>query len=301
MSRPEPILCIDRQSGEVFEEKVAGAKALQFLYQNGLGSLLIEAFIKHKFISKLYGFYQDLPYSCRDIEPFIEEYKIDLSEAEKSLEEFSSFNDFFARKLKAGARPIDADPARAIVPGDGRVSVIPKIKEGRACQIKGVDFSIEELLQSDELKHKYNEGVLVIVRLCPVDYHRFHFPIEGIAGKCKVLGGNYYSVNPWAIRSFPSLFAKNYREFLEVRSTSFKDVLLMDVGATMVGKVHQTYRAQTSVFKGQERGYFEFGASTTLVLFQKGVIEIDEDLIQASQKGMEVLCKMGQSLGRSLL
>ena len=136
-----------------------------------------------------------LPESCKKIVPFIEEAEINISEAKKKVEEFTSFNDFFYRELKAGARKIDYSEDVLISPADGKILAYENIKDKDKFFVKGDKFSLEEFFRDKELAKKYEDGVFVIIRLAPVDYHRFHFPADGNISESKLIDGWYYSVS----------------------------------------------------------------------------------------------------------
>ncbi len=293
----ELVRYIDRESGELITEKIAGETALRFCYENPLGKIMLELLVKWPWLSVLYGIYQDSDASKSKINQFIKDLSIDPNEAEKPLNQYANFNEFFARKLKPEARPICLDTDRFVMPGDGRVSVVPKIEKDRVFHIKGVNFYLSDFLSDIDLASEYEAGSLVVVRLCPADYHRFHFPYEGIPGEAQRIAGVLYSVNPIALWQQPSLFCENERVLVPFDLPNGKTILLVDVGATMVGKIHQTYVPGNSVQKADERGYFTFGASTTVIVFPPNCVEFDQDLVSNSSKGFETLCKMGSSLG----
>jgi len=288
---------IDRDSGEIRTETVAGWAALKWLHSTGPGKLLLESLVKQRFVSFLYGLWMGSSFSRRQIRGFIESLNIDMDEALIPENGFASFNDFFARKLKPEARLICDDNNLCCMPADGRVHAIQTIRDEDVFVIKGVQFSLREFLRDDTLVSRYCNGSLVIVRLCPSDYHRFHFPLDGTPGPSRRIGGYYYSVNPLAIEYKPDLFARNERQICEVQ-TAMGYVCIVEVGATLVGRIVQTYTPGKPVHKGQEKGYFEFGASTVVVLFEPNQIELDEDLVANTYKGYETLCKMGGSLGK---
>ncbi len=293
----EPVRYIERESGKLLNEKIAGENVLRFCYENVIGKILLELIIKWPWLSILYGMYQDSDASKSKIRQFIKDLSIDENEAEKPINQYANFNEFFARKLKPAARPICPDQDRFIMPGDGRVSVIPQIKNDRVFHIKGVNFYLSDFLSDNDLAQKYEGGSLVVVRLCPADYHRFHFPCDGTPAEAQRLAGVLYSVNPIALWQQPSLFCENERVLIPFRLPNDQEILLVDVGATMVGKIHQTYSPGNMVRKAEERGYFTFGASTTVIVFPPNCIEFDQDLVANSAKGIETLCKMGSSLG----
>lgn len=290
----QPIEVVDRASGVVFEEIVAGRKGLEFTISTTLGRMLLESVVKRRWFSKLYGWYQDSPLSKKSIPAFVDLLGIDMREAELDQNQYTSFNDFFIRTLKPEARPIDPSPERLALPADGRITAIESIQNGQIMQIKGVNFTLEHFLNDGNLASGYDGGSVIIVRLCPADYHRFHFPCDGTPSPAIRVAGDLYSVNPLAIQQRPGLFAENERQICLHVNHQIGRILLVDVGATMVGKIIQTYRPHRDVQKGEERGYFKFGGSTTVMIFPPGKIKIDEDLIQNSARGLETFAKMGE-------
>ncbi len=289
----EPIRYVHRPTGEIRVEKVAGEDWLAWLYYNPVGELALEAVVKRKFLSGFYGRLMDKPSSAKKIEPFVREYGIDLNEAEK--QKFNSFNDFFTRKLKPGARQVDMDPAVLVSPADGKVLAYENIAETDFF-VKGVKFNLSAFLNDEKLAKKYRDGVLLIFRLCPVDYHRFHFPADGRLSELIEIHGDYYSVNPIALRRMADIFWQNKREFVMISTRLFGDVLMTEVGATMVGGIVQTYKGNFA-WKGAEKGYFKFGGSTVVLILEKGKVKIDEDLLKNTQKGLETSILMGERVG----
>ena len=152
-----------------------GGVFLNWLYSNSLGMGLVERFFKKKIFSTLYGQLQDIPFSKRKIAKFVKEYDINMEDYARPIHEYSSFNDFFARELKEGARPIVSEGNRLASPADGRVLAYQYIKKNKVLQIKDSYFTLKDLLGSEELAHTYDGGSYIVVRLCPTDYHRFHF------------------------------------------------------------------------------------------------------------------------------
>src|SRR5262249_43546702 len=141
-----------------------------------------------------------------------------------------------------------------------------------------------------------SQGTLILCRLAPMDYHRFHFPIDGFASSARLIQGPLFSVNPMALRKKLRVLMENKRMITKIKSHYFDEVLMIEIGATNVGSIHQTYQKDSLVKKGDEKGYFSFGASAIALLFKPGCIKIDVDLIELSQT-YEVYAKFGQSLG----
>jgi phosphatidylserine decarboxylase precursor len=197
-------------------------------------------------------------------------FSINMDECRNGVDDFGSFNDFFSRRLKDTARVFNTEEDKLLSPGDGRLQAWDGIDRGRLLQIKGMEYSLDELLQDPELSVEYAEGAYMILRLCPVDYHRFHFFDSGECTETHKLKGGYYSVNPVALSKIPGLFCRNKREYSIFKSDNFGDVLYVEVGATSVGSIIQTFTPGKHVSRGEEKGYFKFGGSTVL-LFLKGI------------------------------
>lgn len=290
----EKIKYIERKNGEIKEEKVMGEGALKFLYYNPFGSLLLNTIIKRKFVSKIYGFKMNKTKSKNKIADFVREMSIDMNEYARDINEYENFNDFFSRELKEGARIIDFSENSLVSPADGKILAYESINEKDKFFIKGSDFTLEEFFMDKELAQKYEGGTFVIVRLAPADYHRFHFPADGEIGETKRIKGYYYSVSTHAIKKNFRIFCENKREYSILKTKKFGDIALMDVGATMVGSIVQTYKEHSRVKKGDEKGYFLFGGSTCILVFEKDKIKIDEDILENTKNKIETRIYMGE-------
>lgn len=300
----EPIIYKDRVSGEKVVEKVYGGKALSFLYGDDMlsrifGAPLLHLLSKCSFFSSFVGFWQRRPFTKKKIQPFIDSYEVDLNEFEKTADDFDSFNDFFVRKLKPQSRPIDDRQSSAIIPADGRYWFYSQISSANFFYIKGEKFNLNSLLDDEELAKHYQNGSMAIARLCPSDYHRFHFPCDCVPGESKLINGWLYSVNPVALKKDFDILTKNKRTLCELQSSVFGKILYMEIGATSVGSIHETYEPCQLYKKGAEKGYFSFGGSCLILIFEPNAIQFDADLLQASEEGFEIKCLMGQSMGKS--
>ena len=291
----DPINYIERSTGELKVEKVPGEFWLNWLYNNPVGELSLEAFVKRKALSDWYGNKMDSPESADKIASFVDTYNIDLSIAQK--QKFDSFNDFFYRKLKPGSRPFNTDSNVVISPADGKIFAYENITN-QDFIVKGYRFNLSEYLQDTSLYNIYKNGSLVIVRLCPTDYHRFHFPLSGTIISHRKIKGDLYSVSPIALRKKIELICMNKREYTLMENSLVGKFIYSEVGATMVGSIIQTYE-DNQVKKGEEKGYFKFGGSTVILFFKKGSIKIDQDLLINTQKGMETEVLMGNRIAVS--
>ena len=295
---PEPVLFYNRYTGEIETEAIYGERFLRFAYENPLGRLATTLLIKRAFFSRWYGRKMDAPASRAKIAPFIKQYDIDIDEMEAAPASFANFNEFFARKLKPSARPIAADPKAIIFPADGRHFVIPDISANDGIFVKGIRFDLTRLVCSLPLAAKFGDGAMLISRLCPVDYHRFHFPCDGTPGEPSVLNGPLFSVNPIALRQRPSLLWENERCLTNLAAKKLGDVLFLEVGATCVGTVVHTTAPGKPVRMGDEKGYFLFGGSCVITIFERGVMKFAPDLLSHSSEGREVYARMGDVAGK---
>lgn len=289
----------NRVTKRVEKELIYGGSLLFFLYHsNPLSFLLSRVIAFFPFLSKLYGFFQKIPCSKKKILPFIKKYHINAQEFQQPVENFSSFNDFFCRKLKPEARPISA--AEAIIPTDGRFLVYPTIEGKGDFIVKGQKFCLEKLLGSRELALEYARGSMVLGRLAPVDYHRFHFPFDCTPSEPQLLPGPLFSVNPIAVRKRVAILSQNKRMLTILESRHFGTVLSLEIGATYVGTIHETFIPGKAYRKGEEKGFFSFGGSALILLFLPNTIAFDQDLIEASCKPIEMRSLLGQSMGRAI-
>ena len=291
----------NRLTKEYETENVAGEGYIKWTYESPLGKGLLELFIKRKLFSKIYGAYCDTKLSRKKISKFINDFNIDMNSCICKTSDFNNFNEFFIRKLTSDARPIDYNKNTLISPGDGRLIAYTNIKMDELIQVKGITYSLSELIEDNKISNEYNGGTCLILRLCPTDYHRFHFIDNGICNKSKFINGNYYSVNPTALERIPKLYCQNKREWSIFKSENFGDIIHVEVGATCVGSIIQSYSPNTEVKKGDEKGYFKFGGSTTILFFKPNTIEIDEDILTQSDFGFETKVNMGEKIGTKVI
>lgn len=282
-------------------EEVPGYTYLKWIYASPVGMKLLELIVKKKLFSKIYGVFCDSIVSKKMIPSFVRDFNVDLSICEKSLEQFKSFNDFFTRKLTNRARPISSILGALISPGDGKIVAYDNIDLNELVQIKGYSYSLNKLIDDSSIASKFSEGACIIVRLSPTDCHRFLFIDNGICEETKKIKGDYYSVNPIALKAVTELFCKNKREWSIFHADDFGDVLCVEVGATYVGTVIQTYVPGERIKKGDEKGYFKFGGSTIILFFEKGKVKIDEDIIDQTNKGYETSVVMGEKIGEKVV
>jgi len=239
----------------------------------------------------------DRSVSGNKILPFIRNFGLDVNEFAEPPESFRTFNEFFYRRLTSGARPVDNDPNAVVFPADGRHLGFPDVSQLEGVFVKGQRFDIGRLLDNSDLAARYARSTLVLSRLCPVDYHRFHFPLAGRPSETTLRNGPLYSVNPIALCRNLRYLWENRRTLTTLATERFGTVLLLEIGATNVGSIVQTYRPGTAVAKGDEKGYFRFGGSSTLLLFEPGRVRLADDLVAQSSNQRELYAKVGDRLG----
>ena len=286
---------INRATGELITEKPPGEGFLKFLYYKPFGKLALNLLVKRKFFSAWYGLLMDKPKSVKKIPEFVSSLNIDMDESQKSISEFKSFNDFFYRKLKPNARPIGDG---LVSPGDGKLLAFENIEDVNTFFVKGNDFTLKQYLQNDQLTDQFKNASLVILRLAPNDYHRYHFPYSGKVSKPHIVKGDYLSVSPYALaENFTRVFCENERTYTLLETKDKGTILVSPVGATMVGSIIHTYANNTSINKGDEMGYFAFGGSTVVLLVDKAHFSIDKDLLENTKNNIETAVKMGEKIG----
>ena len=288
---------INRSTGSIEIETPPAEKWLKFIYGNPLGQLSLLPLVKRKFLSQWYGKRMNQAASAQKIAAFVQDLKIDMSEAQEPLANYQTFNEFFYRKLKPQARPLGPD---FISPGDGRLLAFERLSEVNNFYVKGRKFTLTEFLGQNELAgpNPANSS-MIILRLAPNDYHRYHFPYQGIPSPIQEIKGHYYSVSPHAlIHQFTKVFCENKRQICRLSLANQSEVLIVPVGATMVGSMVNTYQPNQKVEKGQEMGYFAFGGSTIVLIFDAQSFEIDADLLKNTQNKMETYVKMGETIAK---
>lgn len=298
------IIVQNRMTGQLQEEKmqVYVRLGIRLLYKGARGRMEgARARRLLKSLSIKQGAKYDSPESARDIPSFIEFHGLKVDEILEPISSFKTFNDFFYRKLKPSARPTESpdDPRRLVSAADCRLMVFETVSEATKLWIKGREFSIARLLGDAyrEEAERYVGGPLAIFRLAPQDYHRFHVPVDGRIGEMRDVKGEYYTVNPQAIRSALDVYGENVRKIVPIDSPQFGRVMVVCVGAMMVGSIKITVKEGQDVKRGQELGYFAFGGSTIVVLFERGAVEWDEDLVINGRACLETLVRVGMGIG----
>lgn len=266
-------------------------KLLSFLYTNIFGRMLLKPLIQPQ-VSKLAGRYLSSAHSKWLISKFIERNEINMDIYEEC--DYSSFNDFFTRKIKPDCRPVPEDLDVLISPCDCLATVYP-IQENTTFSIKNTEYTLRSLLRSPRLAKRFRGGYAYILRLTVEDYHRYLYSVSGKQSKNYHIDGTFHTVNPIANDYLP-IYKENTREYTVIHSKEFGDVLQMEVGALLVGKI-SNHKQSTVVTRGEEKGFFEYGGSTIVVLTQKGRVTPRSDLLTNSKNGYETKILQAHPLG----
>jgi len=294
----EPITYFNRHTGELETEQVYGEGFLRWTYGNPLGRLALHGLVKRACFSKWYGWRMNRPRSRAKVAPFIGHYGLDTAEFRDEADSYPTFNAFFWRKLKAEARPIDPEPDGIVFPADGRHLGFQDADAIQGVFVKGQRFDLAQLLGDAGLAKRYANGSLVLSRLCPVDYHRYHFPVAGVPGAPQLINGPLFSVSPIALRRQLGYLWQNKRVITQIETQSLGTVICIEIGATCVGSINQTFTPNQPVEKGAEKGYFAFGGSSTITLFEPGSVILEQDLLDHSKRSVELYAQMGSRMAR---
>jgi phosphatidylserine decarboxylase len=277
------------RDGRLVETYDGQGKTIERLYGTAWGRRLLGILVQ-PWVSNFAGWCLERGPSRLLVGPFIRKNHLDLSDY--PARQYRSFNDFFTRKILPEKRPVDQDPARLIAPCDGKLTAIP-IGEKTEFTIKGVSYTLNTLLRREA--PAFQGGTLLLFRLTVDDYHRYCFAADGTLGPITHIAGVYHTVNPRAAAQYP-IYRENTREYQILQTEEFGDILVMEVGALLVGRIVNEQTAG-AVRRGQEKGHFAFGGSTVVLILEKNRVQLDRDILENSQRGEETLVKMGERIG----
>lgn len=242
-----------------------------------------------KFVSRMTGRFAKSSLSRRWIPRFAAMYKIPIEEAEKKLADYGSLNEFFTRRLKPGSRVVDAGEQALVSPVDALVTACGPIRDGLLLQVKGQDYTLEELLNGSPRLSQYRHGYYWVLYLSPTDYHRIHSPCEGTVVETEHIPGRVYPVNDFGLRSMKRVLSRNERLVTYIRH-DLGETAVVKVGALNVSSIRYVEPKPVRLDRGGELAYFEFG-STVVLLTEDGTCEPRADV----KAGTKV--RMGERLG----
>ncbi|MBK9294729.1 MAG: phosphatidylserine decarboxylase [Oligoflexia bacterium] len=276
-------------------EKVYGGTLVNTAYLNPKRAGFIDKTLALPWVSRLYGGLQSSFLSRGKIRPFIKNFQINMDEYMPGP--FKSFNDFFTRQFKPEARHFVDTPALMPAFCEGRYLGFKNVSDSLKFPIKGVGVNVNGLLRISQWSQKFIGGPALICRLCPVDYHRFHFPDDGKLVNSYQIHGKLHSVNPMALKNKEDVFLVNERTVSVLNTKNFGWLAYVEVGAMMVGKIVQSFKGENFT-RGQEKGYFLFGGSTVVVIGEAGAWVPDQDILQNTSFGIETFVKLGDTVAQ---
>lgn len=265
------------------------SKSVRFLYNTKSGRACLKLLV-HPFVSNTARVYLNSPLSKPIIKSFVKKNNIDLDEYEDK--KFSSFNKFFIRNKKEVE--FDSDINSFISPCDGYLSVY-EINDNSVFNIKNTNYDLKSLLEDETLADEFKGGHCFIFRLMPHHFHRYMFTDNGVIKSFKSIKGVLHCVRPVACRRYP-VYVQNQRTYAEIETENFGKIIQMEVGAIIVGRI-KNHKTDPFVLRGQEKGYFEFGGSTIIILTKKGAVKVDEKFIANTNNGIETDIKIGEKVG----
>jgi len=265
--------------------------ATRFLYNTVPGRIVLKLLIKTS-VSQLAGLLLRCPASRVLIKRFVKQNNINMEEYREV--KFKSFNDFFIREIKEEYRPLPQSGLYLAAPSDGKLTAY-QISADSVYDIKHSKYSIENMLQDKELADEYSDGVCLIFRLTPDDYHRYIYIDDGDVLLQKRINGVLHTVRPIAFEHY-DVFGQNTRDYTIIQTKNFGKVVQIEVGALFVGRI-SNHNKNRVIKRGEEKGMFEFGGSTIVMLFQKDKITVDKVIYENTDLNMETLVKMGNKIG----
>ncbi len=269
--------------------------SLEFLYKTAVGRILLKP-LTSRAVSRLSGAFLDTRLSKVFIKSFVRKNNIRLEDY--VLDDIGSFNDFFCRRIKDGLRITDMDPGILASPCDGLLTVY-RIAPDTVIPVKQSAYTIADLLEDRDLAMEFNGGLCMVFRLCVDHYHRYSYVESGTKSANKHIRGVYHTVRPVALEEYP-VFVRNSREYCVIDTPDRGRLVQMEVGAMLVGRIVNDEPGVCGVIRGREKGHFEYGGSTIIVLTQKDMINIREDIYEASIEGIEIPVRMGEAVGRKI-
>jgi len=306
MSQGFEIQVFNRREKKMDIEKVYGDGAVKFAYGNPIGRLL-GSFIASKMLSRLYGQTQDSAKSGQKVAPFIKNFHIPIEQYQKgSIKEnpietsYRSFNEFFIRKFQEGQRTFTTKPQEMGAFAEARYFAHASMTDELNIPVKGSMLCAVDLIADAELAKDFIGGPLMIARLCPVDYHRYHYPDDGKTLKSFTVPGDLHSVNPLALKFRQDIFIKNERRVSILETEHVGKLAYIEVGATCVGKIVQTFDESKPFQKGDEKGYFLFGGSTVVLCGEKGKWLPSQDILDNTKQGIETYIQLGDVVAQAL-
>jgi phosphatidylserine decarboxylase len=268
-------------------------RLLPWLYTSPVGRRVRPLLLESPRVHQVVDWYADTSLSRRHVDYAVRTYGIDLGEVQVPDGGFASFNDFFTRKLKPGARPIDPGPDVLASPADGQLFVLPEVHRDTELVVKGVTFELRQLLADEGDAALFDGGSAGIFRLYARDCHRLYFPCSGVVHAPRRIAGHYYAVTPFHGNDI-SHFSRNQRVVTRFDSDAFGPIAFVDIGGFCISSIVSTATPGAHVEKGDEKSYFRYGGSTLVVLATRHAVRYEPRFIAASANGTETPVKIGE-------
>lgn len=291
-----PIVYWDRAAGRSAEELIYGEGFMRWVYETPTGRFFADALFCRPVFSRLYGAYKRTRVSAKTIPEFVKRFNIRMEEFE--ADNYHSFNDFFIRRFKPEARRFSERHEELCAFAEGRYLAFEQLTEAQRVPVKGNAMSPEGLLADAEKARLFAGGPVLIARLCPTDYHRFHYPDDGVTAEAYPIPGKLHSVNPMALKARDDVFITNERRVSILRTKNFGYIAYVEIGAICVGKIVQTRSELDPFCRGDEKGYFLFGGSTVIVLGEPDAWRPDADLLEQTRLGRETFVRLGERVAK---
>lgn len=280
-----------RRDGTQINQTNGQDRFLAILYGNPFGRALLKPLVQ-PCVSKAAGWFLSTGMSRALIQPFVRRNHIDMEQFEPTC--YRSYNEFFSRKIREGMRPVDMDPSHLIAPCDSKLTAL-RISKDSLFALKHTQYTVESLLRDKKLSEKFTGGYALIFRLTVDDYHRYCYISDGDKTENVSIPGALHTVNPIANDYFP-IYKENSRQYSVLHTDRFGDVLMMEVGALLVGRI-VNHHEKAHVMRGQEKGFFQFGGSTVVLLIEPDKVQLDEDILKNSKENIETIVRMGEKIG----
>ncbi len=280
----------DRKLKTCVEVPEVGAGAIRFVYGTAIGRVLAKTILCRKFVSNAYAAWQKSRFSRGKVRKFMSCYNISADDC--TTQDFPNFNAFFTRQRQHYVNQTAAHELPAIA--DSKLLALP-IDENAVFDVKGVPYTAAELLDDPTLAAEFSGGLCLIFRLAPDDYHRYVYPDAGEQERTVEIPGVLHTVNP--IAGSLGVYRRNARRYTRLHTAHFGDMVQMEVGALLVGKIRNHRETPAAFEKLGEKGYFEYGGSTVILLCRAGAVQIDNDISENSAAGVETAVHIGERIG----
>jgi phosphatidylserine decarboxylase len=288
----------DRAYDQMIVNKIYGKGILEFLHATIIGRILMHFLFSSRISNEIITLYNYTIASTGGIRKFITKYDLDTDELEKPVAEYKTFADFFIRRLKSGARQINTSPNSVVAPCDSLIHALAlNLGTDTSFNIKGATFKLADLIQDYQQAEKYIGGTMIIFYLAPYNNHHFIYPVSGDLQSIRRVGRKFFSVNSISLVNGFRPFDFNRRDLCIINTAMMGEVMMVEVGGFYAGKIIQENAVPGLKEKGDTKGYFALGGSTVVLVFEKGKIDFDKDIIDMQTKGVTTSVKQGEKIG----